>query len=398
MMKRISYPKILVAITLMVFACGCGASDSDDGTDSRSCTSLSDSGDVDGNVTLTDDDCYMIDDTVALTHGELTVEPGTQVYFGPDAGLVVEQTGRLNVAGTTDNPVLFRGDHDEHGFWRGIKIAAGGTHHIEHAHIQHGGSAPWDHDNYHARGGVVVDDDSAQLTVGDVEFTDNETAAVTTVAEGAELDIAHSSFADNDTPLRLHPDQVGGLGEGLEFGDHRTEAVVIHTDGTAADNAHWPKLELPYLVEEPIELSATISVDSGTEFRFDRHAGIDVNAGVFEAVGTGDDPVRFVGDNDVSGFWRGLRFRNAPGEASRLEHVEILHGGSEHWDRSWSNSAANLLVHDGGHVTLNHAYIAHSDYHGISIRDALVDGCNDIEYEDHHRHSHHTYDDDEGCR
>lgn len=68
--------------------------------------------------------------------GSLTIDPGTRVYFHKGGGLWVFRYGHINVNGTTDEPVLFRGDRlesfydSDYAQWDRIYINEGNTDNV----------------------------------------------------------------------------------------------------------------------------------------------------------------------------------------------------------------------------------------------------------------------------
>ncbi len=73
--------------------------------------------------------------------GTLTIEPGTKVYFHHNSGLWVYRFGNMSVNGTTEEPILFRGDRleewydEDYSQWNRIWINEGGDVSINNANI-----------------------------------------------------------------------------------------------------------------------------------------------------------------------------------------------------------------------------------------------------------------------
>ncbi len=377
---------------------GCGLIGAeDDDSDGRSCITVDDGEELEGDTTL-DGDCYQIDDPLVITSGETTIAPGTTLYFGSDAGLSFEQSSTLTIGADGDETVELRGDDAELGYWRGIELRGHGPHHIEGARIADAGSSSWSDDQVR-RAGLVVADNRVDVAIVDVEFDNNEHAAIVTDAALASMEVTDSRFVNNDVPMRLlahHPD---GLGMGLSFADNRRDVVIVRGDDPLTEDVEWPDLAVSYRVDDIVTVEGRLAVASGTTVEFDRHAGIDVAGGVLDAEASTHDPIRFVGTNDSAGYWRGLRFRSTPStDISRIAHAVVSHGGSERWDHGWSNSQANVLVDDGGRLAIDHTLIADGDYHGISVRDGYVTGCEGLEYDGLRRHDYHPTSEDDECQ
>lgn len=382
----------LTAMCTLVAACG--SSGSDDG-DSRSCDTIESGSDL---AQLSTDECYEVTNPIVLETGHWTLEAGTTLYFHDDTGLTVRAGATLDINGTNDDPVLLRGDKEAMGAWRGLNILAPGPHKLSHLSVHHAGGASWEADNEFRRGALVIGDDAVDIAITDAHFEDNEFAAITTDAPDAEVTLAGSHFSSNDYPLRVQANHVANIAMDNTFDDNRHDVILIHTDEPLTGDATWQPLAAPFGVETTLPVEATLTLTPGVRLYFERHAGLDVDGGLVDAQGTDSDPVVFRGANDTSGYWRGIRFRNTPPDTiNHMSRVGVFHAGSDRWDELWSNSQANVLVHDGGRLTINHSTISEGDYHGISVRDGVVEGCEGLQYDDLHRHAEHSYDGDEVC-
>lgn len=387
-------PIVLLASFAAVALGGCGLFGDDDGdTDSRPCTAIAD-GDELLELSPLDGDCYSVDDSLSV-HGDVEIEPDTAVYFHADTGLSIAGDGQLTVRGSAEDPVRLRGENDEVGHWRGIRLVSSGPHRIEHAVIGDAGSGRWDVGHKNTRAALVVDDDQVTLDISDAVFKNNEFAAISTDAADAEMTIASSHFEQNDVPMRLEANHLVNLDADLEFTDNRDEIVAVHTDKPALRSGTWRALSAPYQFEQPVRIEGNVEIEPGTTLRFEQHAGLDVDTGLLEAVGTIDRSIRFVGANQTRGYWRGIRFRNTtPSAFNRLDFAEILHAGSQRWVELWSNSQGNVLVHDGGRLIVDHTRFANGAYHGLTTRNSVVDGCTGLEFDNIHRHETHSEGDD----
>lgn len=117
-----------------------------------------------GNDTLSSPLSFIVYDSLVVAEGAtLTITEGTKLYFHSDANLIVR--GQLNVEGSLNNEVVFRGDRTDKIFtnlpydrlasqWRGIYLAPSCTGcNIQYADI---------HSGYF---GVICDSINGQLTI-----------------------------------------------------------------------------------------------------------------------------------------------------------------------------------------------------------------------------------------
>ena len=75
------------------------------------------------------------------TDGAMTVEPGVELQFAPNIGLIVKQSGALIANGTADKPILFTGAEKVKGYWKGIEFvfSNSNSNSIQHATVEYGG-------------------------------------------------------------------------------------------------------------------------------------------------------------------------------------------------------------------------------------------------------------------
>jgi hypothetical protein len=77
--------------------------------------------DISENTTL-GDDCsqYVVSGTIDVTGTTLTVTAGTELVFEQNAGLKIASDATLVAKGTCKRPILFTGEQETRGYWRGI--------------------------------------------------------------------------------------------------------------------------------------------------------------------------------------------------------------------------------------------------------------------------------------
>ena len=106
---------------------------------------------IDSETTLTPEKPYLIYGTCCVKEGvSLKISPGCRLYFHKDAGIDVY--GSMEVNGTADQPVLFRGDRldkflkdykydDLPGLWNGIRFFSDGHLYVRNAIVRNGKTA-----------------------------------------------------------------------------------------------------------------------------------------------------------------------------------------------------------------------------------------------------------------
>ena len=108
--------------------------------------------------------------------GGVTIEAGTKLVFGANAGLQVNEASSLTAVGTAEKKIEFVGEDAAAESWRGIMFYSNDTsNRLEHVIVKSGGSDSFNSNG--DEGGVIVYAD-AQVTLKDVEITDSGECAV----------------------------------------------------------------------------------------------------------------------------------------------------------------------------------------------------------------------------
>ncbi|MGB3617385.1 MAG: hypothetical protein WBA12_04650 [Catalinimonas sp.] len=78
---------------------------------------------------------------VGNIEARMDFDPGVEVVFSVNAGMGIYGTGILNAVGTSDKKIIFRGEEDEVGQWRGLDFNSNsGNNELTHVNISNAGS------------------------------------------------------------------------------------------------------------------------------------------------------------------------------------------------------------------------------------------------------------------
>ncbi len=123
-----------------------------------------------------------------------------------------------------------------------------------------------------------------------------------------------------------------------------------------------------YLVNGTVSLSSSLRIEPGAVVQFSQDATFYVESGgQIEAVGTPGARIRFIGVNDVKGYWNGLNFM-AGSRQSRLEYLDIQNAGQTGGE-PWKNFAA--ITGGGGAISFKHNHVSGSYAHGANFGEDL---------------------------
>ncbi|ELZ29683.1 hypothetical protein C475_02001 [Halosimplex carlsbadense 2-9-1] len=317
--------------------------------------------DVNGGATI-EPGCYRIDSLHRIGAGTLRLRPGVVVEFASGAGLAFGEGSsgsdapRLVTEGTANDPVVLRGQTDQRGFWRGIRLDDGATadsgtddHSLAGVVLEHAGSGGWTGDPS-SNAGLFVG--NAGVTVTDATFRKNANTSLLARNSDATLSVDGTAFESSTTGPRVHPDHVGAFASDTVVTGNDSDVVrleagsstpAISTDQTCAD------IGTPYHVTRTPHVTGALTVEDGAEFEFESGAGLAVHGGQLTVAGTEGDLVEFRGVASGAGSWRGIHVADGGGSTSVLEHAHVTDAGGQEWTGD-SIDSGGLFVQDAVEV------------------------------------------------
>ncbi|CAM3169175.1 hypothetical protein G4177_26335 [Corallococcus sp. ZKHCc1 1396] len=305
-----------------------------------------------------DDGCaYVVEDVVEVS-GALTIAPGTVVRFGPEAGLLITETGSLNAVGTEASPITFTGTTQTPGFWKGLAFKSNNPANVlEHVVISYAGSEdPFCCDLFYGPGGRL--DARAAVLLGS-----NSRSAATTVRIAnttIEKSGTQGLFAFNKArlpgfsqnlfrgnlgaPVTVSMSLVGALDSATVYSGNSATSPQANGDNTvhvlaapASDSGGTQtlrKLDVPYgiatgLPDTTVSYTGALTIDPGVRLQFEAQSGLRIEQdGSLVARGTAAEPIVFTGRTETTGFWKGLSFRSSSGN-NVIAFAQVSHGGSD---------------------------------------------------------------------
>ncbi len=267
---------------------------------------------------------YIINCSPDVT-GDIEIEPGTVIAFGPDASLRFT-TGTLKAVGTDENPIIFRGEEQVSGFWAGIEMNSNSNdNQLSNVIIRHAGSS---------RVSCCEDPASLSLRAGRVSISD------LTVEKGASTgilifsDIRIGSFSrvkvttHESYPLALSANQLGIIdGKNSDFSGNTIDLAYVYIhDITKALTIQ--KINIPYYINNTWNFHAEVDIDAGTQFVFTNSGSIYVaDNGSLAINGQSSDPVIFKGEIDEPGSWKGIHYGPTVSSKNSIKSTRITGAG-----------------------------------------------------------------------
>lgn len=148
----------------------------------------------------------------------------------------------------------------------------------------------------------------------------------------------------------------------------------IITENTILEDVE-PGDAIDYIVQCEISVmgNALLTIEPGVIIAFE-----GVESGIFtsegggvKAVGTSENPIKFIGTSDNKGVWKGMYFGSSHPE-NRLEYVTVSNAGRTASGQSGEKGAVQLSTGDLALAAIVHCTIENNDGYGIFITDGSV--------------------------
>lgn len=302
---------------------------------------------------------------------------GTRFFIAPDERIAAQNGGHIIAIGTDARPVLFKGEEEVAGYWKGIFIENSGDHpsRFEHASIWGAGSSALAGNqpaslHLGQQGKAVVESTAINLGAGDGVEATSEGAILLSFNEnvirghqGYPMAVSTRNVAvidpstvfTNNTLYQIRVDGNYPVASDQEtiWKGFANVYMSYHIKGMSKDLVIWSGLKLAEGVVLEMEPESRIVVE-------------DANGrqGYLNIAGTSTKNVVVKGFSNTPGSWYGITI-SSDNVKNRFEYANILHGGKK-VDNSFS---ANIVVDNSpeGTLTIVNSTVGYSGQHGISV-------------------------------
>lgn len=168
-------------------------------------------------------------------------------------------------------------------------------------------------------------------------------------------EFADNVFRDNGREaLRIPAMAMGALDERSTYdGGNGHDRVKIYGNEIMADVTLSP-LDVTYYFTDSVRLDEPVTIEGGTDLRFDGGRTIGAEGPEFVVDGSEEAPVTFDKAADADGHWGGIEV--APDCVASFGHCTITNGGQD---------TGNLYVSAGGYAIIESLSVANSATNGI---------------------------------
>ncbi len=307
---------------------------------------------------------YLIDCTLNIDF-DVVVEPGTVIAFAEGASIAIKDDGSLKALGTAAEPIVFQGEEDAKGYWKGIGIQSNSLkNQFDHVRVYNAGSNYVFCCNNYAS---IAVENTGRLDISNSILDGGAGHGLVVEFDGVLGNYANNTISNHDlNPMYISPQQLSALdGVTSTYTDNIDNTIGVYT-GTVTIAQTWPKNTIPYkLIGAYVTyIETNITVAAGADFTFEEDGGIGVRTdGSFKAVGTGVEPIKFRGEEPAKGYWKGIHY-DSNSLNNQLAFVEVSDAGSGYI--FCCGEAASVRV-ESGRLSLTNSTLSNGAGYGLIV-------------------------------
>lgn len=255
-----------------------------------------------------------------------TIDPGVQYKVSADRKLQAGYLGNKTTVqwkGTAGEPIVFSGETEAAGSWKGIELAAGTTSNSEVSGvmIKHAGGS--------STPSLTVNE---PITLADVGVEDGKMGIEIGSKGLSESSARLSVLRVADHPIKIKPQAITSVPGGGTFTDNAKNSVYVES-GSLDKDGTISALPIPYHMSGDFRTSGGIklTVEAGANFEMSPDSKIEFGylggEDTITAVGTAAAPIVFKGAESKAGFWKHIYVGRSVTSNSKFDFVTISDGG-----------------------------------------------------------------------
>ncbi|RJE70459.1 PKD domain-containing protein [Reichenbachiella sp. MSK19-1] len=286
---------------------------------------------------------YRLPANIAGIQSDVVIEEGAEFIGQENSGLQIMDGGSLNAVGTANSKIVFRGEQDVKGKWIGLSFHSNTiANELTYVEIYNGGQKGFDGANLKAN---IMVDDAGRLKMTNALSTKSAGYGLyTRDLESTLDDFANNVLTDNDAPVMTRYSHYHYFDAASDYSGNTHDYIDSYWGNKESTQTWtWEALNVPYRLAPNVEdIYSNVTILAGAEFIGQPNGGFQIQTGgSMKANGTSVNPIVFRGEQDVTGYWKGLRFlSNMPDNS--FVYTTVSNGGEEGFDGA--NRKANVEV------------------------------------------------------
>ncbi|GGW45326.1 hypothetical protein [Arenibacter certesii] len=333
---------------------------------------------------------YLITNDIHVK-GNLTIAPAVTMAFETDKGLFVDASGSIIAVGALEGPIVLTGKMKIPGYWKGLVLNSNSSLNLlEKVTIEYGGSSAAQ--GLEEAANLALDNaNTANLTLVNTKIQHSAGFGVL-VERGTKLNLRlGNSINNNQKPMLLPASQLGILSGLTEFNENTSSSIWVQGDRVNnTEISNWicprstssmPNYDISYLIMGKIEIASGVVISEGVDFRFLNNAEVEVTpSGFLTAVGTQQNPIKFQGLENLSGYWNGIAIKSNSNN-NQLKHVEVYNAGNSIMDGFATKTAIAIDGENKARLSISDSKISESGGSGLLLENSThLDGFSFVKF------------------
>ncbi|MCK0147108.1 hypothetical protein MWU78_15735 [Arenibacter sp. F26102] len=319
---------------------------------------------------------YLVTSDIHVT-ALLTIDPNVVIAFEQNTAMYIDNPGAIITTPAASSFITFTGKNKVPGYWKGLIINSNSPlNKLDRVTIEYGGGAIA-HGMEVATGLGIANEGPGHLNL--VSSIIQYSAAFAMAVEvGAKWNTeSFNAYRNNKKIMRIPASQFGVVSSLSEFQNNEEDNIEIigdqidDTEETVWSdfyNGSGLSLDAKYIVKGKVEVISGLRILGGLELYMDKDSEINITKrGYLIALGSPQDPIKFLGNESVSGgYWKGISIMSNDMK-NELDNVEIHNAGSEIMDGLQYKTAVGLGGANEAKLKLFSSKIVGSGGNGIYL-------------------------------
>jgi hypothetical protein len=282
----------------------------------------------------------------------LIIPEGATITMCSSAEIEVSGSGYIKAIGTASDPILFKGETESKGFWKGIAFESNNPNNqLSYVTIKDGGSLwYWDYANVYVSGSLSIDHSTLSNSQDVGLFIDDN---------GQLTNFGNNTFSNSTTGLSVRASQVANLDEASNYNNGNTNDFISVRGGIISVPSVWKKTTTPLLITD-LEINAGLTLSPGTVIQMETGSIEVATSGYLNSVGTALSPISITGRFSAPAYWNGLEISsNNPNNV--FKYTTVADGG-----KIWYFDYANIHI-AGGSLEMDDCTISNANSYGVYL-------------------------------
>jgi len=321
--------------------------------------------------------CYLVDSSLNIRDGNLTLKPGVILKFAASRILYVNQGASLTAEGTAANPIVFTAVDPTPGFWGGIQFTYSNSsrNKLKYVQVEYAGSGSGDQANVEL---IATSSSPSRVSISNSTLQHSSDYGFIAPTGTLVDEFASMRIAQNEAAMLLTPNLIGALSAPISITGNQLNEIEL-TSTAIVTPVTFLDLGVPYRVPG-MNVSDSVEFAANTIFKVESGKTINVQGsstgGSLKITGTPERPVVVTGVDPTAGSWGGISYNYSNSANNVISNAVIEYGGS---GNDGANVDATSTPSSPTRIAFNNVTLRNALNYGFAIdRGSIVSGFDSV--------------------